>query len=264
MKKRRTGRRLATQKTKSYSIPWYRKVFGEDYLKIYPHRNGPEASLHVDFAIEKLHLLSGQRVLDLGCGNGRHSIRLAEKGLRVVGLDLSNFLLRLAENSARTKNLPVHFIRGDMRQIPFPPVFDAVCSFFTSFGYFDAEEENSKVIQSVASTLVPGGLFFLDFFNVQYTLSHLVRQDSSEKNGIRLVQRRKFNERTFRIEKKIVIHESDRSREYRESVRAYGGAEIGSLFADAGLTCIATYGDYDGTPFNQNSPRLIMIGRKGG
>ena len=65
-----------------------------------------------------------------------------------------------------------------------------------------------------------------------------------------------------RIEKKIFIHEPESTREYIESVRAYGVVEIGSFFAEAGLDCIAVYGSYTGESYSPKSPRLIMIGQK--
>ena len=245
-------------------MTWYKRSFGKDYLRIYSHRDQQEAKTHVDFATKVLNIKADQHVLDLGCGYGRHSLELAKKNIHVTGIDLSEHLLKIARENALKQKLDIHFLNNDMRDIPFTNKFDAVLSLFTSFGYFDSDEENGKVIKSAARSLKQHGLFFLDYLNIAYTLSTLVPRDSKEKDGFRLVQERSFNKQTFRIEKKISIRTEDETREYNESVRAYGIAEIGSFFGDAGLICTAVYGDYDGSAFSQNSPRLIMVGLKEG
>ncbi|NIA32105.1 MAG: hypothetical protein GWP06_19625, partial [Actinobacteria bacterium] len=121
-----------------------------------------------------------------------------------------------------------------------------------------------RVLQNVAQALKPEGLFLLDYLNVKYTLFNLVAKDQRKKSGFQITQERSFNQRSERFEKKITIHEAASKREYHESVRAYGVVEMGSLFAEAGLNCIATFGDYSGKAYSPDSPRLIMIGQKNG
>ena len=241
------------------NMAWYKKSFGKDYLKIYSHRTREEAKRHVDFACKALNLRAGQLVLDLGCGAGRHSYELIEKNLRVAAFDLSAELL----SSVRDSEVSFYRVRGDMRYLPFTADFDAVLSFFTSFGYFDADEENEQVVKAVSLALKPGGLFFLDFFNLQYTLSTLIPEDRCQRDGIKLIQERRFDADSFRVEKITTISDARSHRQYRESVRAYGIIEIGHFLAEANMKCIAVYGDYDGRAFSPDSPRLIVIGRKG-
>lgn len=243
-------------------MDWYQKAFGEDYLKVYSHRNVEEANRLVDFACEALQLQPGQKVLDLGSGYGRNAVALARKNVQVYCLDLSPVLIKMAQDLALENMLPIHCIRADMRNIPALQKFDAVVSFFTSFGYFEKEEENQRVLQNVAQALKPDGLFLLDYLNVKHTLFNLVAKDHRKKSGFQIIQERSFNQRSERFEKKIMIHEPASKREYHESVRAYGVVEMGSLFAEAGLNCIKTFGDYSGKAYSPDSPRLIMIGQK--
>jgi len=241
---------------------WYVKTFGRDYLKIYGHRNEQEAKQHVQFALAAMELQPGQKVLDLGCGYGRHAMELARHRFLVIGLDLSQELLKIAKQNACGQKLGIRFIRQDMRHIPFTGFFDAVFSFFTSFGYFDLDEENGKVIRAVSKALKINGQFFLDYLNVHYALDNMVSQDTKAMQDYSVVQKRSFDKHNFRIKKKILLNTTGTSREYTESVRAYGMAEIGSFFADAGLICTAVYGDYDGSTYSQQSKRLIMVGKK--
>ena len=241
---------------------WYKKTFGHDYLNIYSNRNESEAKKIIKFAVQVLNLQPGQKVLDLACGYGRNSVECAKYKLDVLGLDLSPELLSLAKRKGMENGHKIPLIRGDMRDIPFCETFDAVLSLFTSFGYFESDAENEKVIRSVAWALKPGGLFLFDYLNIIQALPNMTIRDSKVKGNIKIVQERFYNKESNRIEKKITIHEDGEIREYVESVRAYYLIELLHFFENAGLSCTAVFGDYDIHPFTQHSPRLILIGKK--
>src|SRR5207245_4449387 len=126
------GRRMA-------KVPkrWYEDFFGSDYLIRYVH---PETPAQVEAIDKILHLRKGGRILDLGCGAGRHSIGLAQRGYRVTGLDLSAPLLAEARKAARGAGVKATFVQGDMRRLRFRGAFDAAISSFTSFGFFARQE----------------------------------------------------------------------------------------------------------------------------
>jgi len=241
---------------------WYRKTFGHDYLKIYSSRNESEAKKIIKFAVQVLNLHAGQKVLDLACGYGRNSVECAKSRLKVFGLDLSPELLSLAQRKGSENGYKIPFVRGDMRDIPFYDKFDAVLSLFTSFGYFESDVENEKVIRAVARALKVGGLFLFDYLNIIRTLPNMTIKDTRVKDNIKVIQERFYDKETNRIEKKITIHDDGDIREYVESVRAYHLIDLLQFFENAGLNCTAVFGDYDIHPFTQHSPRLILIGEK--
>ncbi len=240
---------------------WYESAFGHDYLRVYSHRDAREAQEHVTLALDRLRLLPGERVLDLGCGSGRHSLILAEQGLNVVGLDLSEVLLHRAQQDAWDRQLQVNWLRADMFSLPFCDVFDVVFSFFTSFGYFETDEKNLQVLKNVHRSLKPNGRFWFDYFNIEQVFKNLVPRDEQRIEGLTVVQERWYNDQTHRLEKKILIQDELESREYLESVRAYHPSEIKELMRRAGFECRDLLGDYDGQAFHPDSRRLIMIGR---
>src|SRR5699024_1650708 len=132
---------------------------------LYAHRDEDEAERHVDFVVAHLPA-SPRAVLDLACGGGRHTAALRRRGYRALGVDLSLVLL------AHSPSLPR--VAVDMRRLPFSDrSFDWVLNFFTSFGYFDDEEENFRVLAEMARTLSPGGGFLLDLLNLDVTLASL-------------------------------------------------------------------------------------------
>ncbi len=242
-------------------MAWYKEWFGEDYLKVYPHRDDREAKTQVDFVAKFLQLINGARVLDLGCGMGRHAVELSQRGYCVACLDLSSVLLHLAKKRSGL-TCRAHFVQADMRRIPFAGVFDAVLIFFTTFGYFKEDEENRRTLVSIREVLKPGGWFFLDYLNKEFVVSGLVPSDSCFRNGYEILQERRYNQKEQRIEKKIKIKENGQVREYRESVRLYTLAEMQAMLTVAGLTLAKTFGDFDGSDFTSASPRLILAGKR--
>lgn len=240
---------------------WYQDWFGQDYVKVYPHRDEKEARQHVDFVIRALGLKKNQHILDLGCGGGRHAIRLSGLGYNTTCLDLSSVLLEIAKNKKYDKCC-IRFVKADMRKMPFTNTFDALVSFFTTFGYFKTDDENLKTLKSIESVLKPGGVFFQDYLNKTYVIENLVPFDSKKMQGYEIIQERFYNKKDERIEKKISLIENGKTRNYFESVRLYTLEEMKNLLKKTSLTLQATYGDFDGSDFLENSPRLLLTGRK--
>src|SRR2546428_3429088 len=141
---------------------WYEDFFGSDYLIRYVH---PDAAAEVEASDKILHLRKGGRILALGCGAGRHSIGLAQRGYRVTGLDLSAPLLAEARKAARGVGVKATFVQGDMRHLRFRGAFDAAISMFTSFGFFDRQAEDREVLRGIARALRPRGKFLMELFN---------------------------------------------------------------------------------------------------
>ena len=243
-------------------MAWYSEWFGRKYLELYSHRDREEASRQID-QVEKL--VSPARdlpVLDLACGGGRHAIELARRGYKVVGLDLSETLLEVAREAAAEEGVEIEFVHFDMRAIPFDDTFGTVLNFFTSFGYFEDEEDNLEVLRGIGRALVPGGRFLIDHINREHVLANLVPEDSSVENGRLVTQRRRFVQETGRLEKRITIEEGGESEEFLESVRLYTRGEFGSLAESAGLQVVDVFGALDGSEFGTESARMVVLGRR--
>lgn len=238
--------------------PWYASWFGDDYLGLYPHRDEEEAGRGVALLLEATGLAPGDPVLDLACGAGRHTRLLAERGLRVFGLDLSEVLLLRAKKADAGARL----LRADMRQIPFgADRFAAVTSFFTSFGYFRSEEDDLGVLLEIRRVLRDGGHLLLDFLNAEQTRATLCPRDEGVVRGRSVVQERRIVDAGRRVEKTIRIAgkggEPDRT--YRERVRLYSADELAALLARARLTPERWFGDYSGAPPAAEAPRVIAL-----
>ena len=235
---------------------WYEHWFGEAYLDLYPHRDDADAARIVALLHDRAWVRSGDLVLDLACGAGRHVEALAACGARVVGFDLSLAMLRAAQRRARAG-----LVRGDIRAIAFAASrFDVVVNLFTSFGYFERDEDHRAVLGEVARILRPGGRFVLDFLNAPAVRRGLVRRDSREIGGRRVVQERQLSEDGRFVAKTIALE--GEGRHFLERVRLYERADLEQMLTEAGMPVESVFGDYDGGAHTAESARLLLIARR--
>lgn len=239
-------------------MAWYEKSFGSDYLLVYRHRDMQGARHEVKAMIDWLGLPDGAAVLDLCCGMGRHSLALADFGYLVTGVDLSGSLL--AEARRQDAEGRVRWIRGDMRNVPLQETFDAVVNLFTSFGYFDDDDNNGRVLREIARLAKPGGRFIIDYLNPDDVRRRLVPHSERTQGELCIDETRRI-EGGF-VRKRIVLREPGQpSREYEEQVRLYDLPQLTALAEQAGLRVGRVYGGYDGQPFSAlSSPRMILVG----
>lgn len=241
---------------------WYKESFGEDYLIVYKHRDFQGAKHEVLRMAGWLDLEPDAEVLDLCCGMGRHSLALADLGYRVTGMDLSKVLLR--EARSKDKEGRVHWVQGDMREVPLKGPFDAVVNLFTSFGYFNEDSENGKVIAEMSRLLKEGGRFLIDYLNAGYVAAHLVPSSERTENEMVIYENRSMEDGFVRKAIRLV-EPGKEERRYQEQVRLYTLDDFRSMCSKSGLVIDRVYGNYDAGGYDPvQSPRLIMTGHKEG
>jgi len=243
-------------------MEWYERWFGEEYLIVYEHRDAAEAEREADTIRRVLNLGGGELVLDLCCGTGRHDVPLVRMGCRVIGLDYSERLLKIARSSrSRGGKYPV-YVRADARRTVFRrDSFDVVLNLFTSFGYFE-DDENFGFLRSIARVLKPRGRFYIDYLNPPRVLSGLVEESVSLKNGVEVIEKRRYDPDTRRVEKDILLRKEGSELEFRESVRLYGREEMTEMLSGAGLRTEGVLGSAEGEPYGETSERMILFGTK--
>ena len=243
---------------------WYEEWFDRaEYELVYSHRNDSEASSLLD-TIEKLVAPQpGAKILDVGCGRGRHAIAMAQRGYKLTGIDLSEKSIAAARERARAENLDICFEVMDMRVPYCSGCFDGVVNLFTAFGYFESTGEHRQALSAMAQAIRPNGWFVQDFLNAPYVENTLIPFDENEKNGSAVRQRRWIEDR--RINKKITLQKIGASNEqettFTESVALLSLADFQSLYREVGLEIFATLGTYSGEEYTSQSPRLIILAR---
>jgi ubiquinone/menaquinone biosynthesis C-methylase UbiE len=234
---------------------WYEEWFGEEYLRLYPHRDDTEAERAVALISHTVGLQTGWRVLDVGCGAGRHTRAFANNGARCIGLDLSATLLKLARQAT-----PAPLVRADMRQLPIRPAsMDLTVNLFTSFGYFDRDAEHSAALAEMAGTIKPGGWFVIDFLNAAAVRSRLIPQETIELSGETIEVTRSVSPDGRYVCKSIL---APRGKRYTERVRLFDSGQIGEMLEATGINVHYTFGDYDGSPLTPGAARTILMGRR--
>jgi D-alanine-D-alanine ligase len=150
---------------------WWRNIFNYLYLKtdadVVDDLNITRKE--VDLFSEILNLTTDDTILDLCCGQGRHSLEVNKRGFKVEGLDRSRYLIQKAKASAKKENLSVKFKEGDARKLPFPPdSFEVVMMLGNSFGYFETVQDDLRILKEIFRVLKPWGRLLLDVTDGQY------------------------------------------------------------------------------------------------
>ena len=239
---------------------WFKNWFDtEFYHKLYSHRNEKEAEELVSEIIQELQPQRGASMLDLGCGNGRHAKYLAAKGFQVTGMDLA---LSSIQQARKWETETLRFYRHDMREPFGDRCFDYVFNFFTSFGYFSAEE-NDRVIQNMVNSVRRNGFVMIDYMNVTHCVNGLVPEEEKEIDGI-VYRIKRWTDEKY-IYKRIEIDnvQADGPFIYTEKVMKLNKKDFHEMFEKNGLKPIKVYGDYKLNEYQvETSPRLILLAQK--
>lgn len=179
-----------------------------------------------------LSLEPRSRILDLACGEGRQTLELARRGHRVLGLDCSEEALRRARQAAKHERLNVHFLKSDIRRIPYNAEFDAAVGFFSPLGEFPLERDDLRALESVRKALKSRGFLLLDLPNRERVLRHGPAGS--------------FDLETGRLEGR----------------RLYALTEIKGLLERAGLIYLRVWGAWSGSAYERESRRMIVLAEK--
>jgi len=246
---------------------WYVDFFRSDYLNVYGHTFTEErAEKESSFVASALELKPGASVLDLCCGQGRHSVQLAKRGLKVTGLDLNPDYVKLARQAAQAAQVEIDTIAADMREIPFENKFDAIVNMYSSFGYLESEAEDLKVLESATKALKGGGRVLLDMLNREWAIDNYVQNDwHTGADGTLYVERRDLDLATSRMHVHFIVIDKNGGR--RESIghniRLYTLTEMTRLLERVGVGVTAVFGGFDGEVYGIGTRRMIIVARKG-
>ena len=210
-----------------------------------------------------------QRVLDLGCGYGRHAIPLTQLQYWVVGLDYAGDFDAALSAAVAMRRGRISFLRADMRKLPFTPAsFGAVLSMLTTFGFFPTEAEDKAALASIYRVLARGGILILDVANRDYLAQYFVNGEHHwlipRRDGGYLENHYYLNEELGRISlQSLLIKEGRMVRKSGFCIRLYSLSELTGMVRGAGFDITGLWGNYEGDRYGPLSPRMILVGQKG-
>ncbi|MBD3724909.1 MAG: methyltransferase domain-containing protein [Flavobacteriaceae bacterium] len=234
---------------------WYASWFDTPYYHIlYKDRDYTEAQHFMDNLTQYLNLPDDAKILDLACGKGRHSIYLNSLGYDVTGADLSKNSI---ESASKFANEKLHFKVHDMRETC-EEKYDAIFNLFTSFGYFESDDDNLTTLKAIHNSLNETGFACIDFMNVDYVIENLVPEEIKTVDGIDFHIKR--YEKDNHIFKEIDFEADGKKHHYTEKVQALRLEDFEKMMEDAGIYLLDVFGNYKLQKFFKNqSERLIMI-----
>lgn len=238
---------------------WFSEWFGSPFYHIlYKNRDENEAGYFLSNLLQYLDIPIDAKLLDVGCGSGRHAIFLNTQGYEVDGIDISERNIEIAQVF---ENEQLHFHVHDMRNVLKEDYFDYAFNLFTSFGFFSTDEENQKCISAISKSLKRGGVFTLDFLNPYRVIHNLVNEEIKTIDGIEFHLKRNFDGDC--IIKEIDFNVNGEDYHYEERVKAIRRLSFLEYFRNAHLMIQQTYGDYELNEYiPESSERMIFIVKK--
>jgi SAM-dependent methyltransferase len=221
-----------------------------------------ETPSEVDLLERVLHLSPPARVIDIGCGFGRHAIELSGRGYEVTGIDLSPELLQEARVTSEESGTSITWIEMDMREMEFENEFDAAVCLYTSFGYF-SDEENLDVLRRISRALCKKGRLVLDVENRDGLLLRYQSRDwHRTKGGDTVIEDRRFDPVSGRQTTEMTLVSKGRTAKHTLDIRWYSIPELRAMLEESGLRIETLYGALNGSEYDTESWRLVIAAQK--
>lgn len=239
----------------SFWATWAPDMFGEQaHLR---------AAAEVEGIIALLQPEPGAAILDLCCGSGRITLPLARLGYRMTGVDRTEAYLATHRELAEAEGLPIELVCDDMRRFRRDGAFDAALNLFTSFGYFEDQDEDRQVARNLFASLRPRGALVMELMGKE-VLARIFqprRWHHLDEQTIKLEETEVLEGWTWVRSRWILLRGSERTEHVLEH-RIYSAAELCALLAEAGFGDFEVYGHLSGAPYDHEAKRLVVLARK--
>ena len=202
-------------------------------------------------------------VLDLGCGPGRHSLALQAAGFDVTGIDTSTYLLKRAQQNAKSSDVSPEFIHSDMRSFSRPDHYALACCLWSSFGYSETEEDDLTVLKQAFENLKAGGIFLMDVVGKEYAVRNLedIVARQLDDGGV-LIEQPQITHNMCRLENRWMLVQEGTVEQGEWGHWIYSGKELINLVKEAGFIHVEIFGSWDQDSYELDSERLILIAEK--
>jgi SAM-dependent methyltransferase len=235
---------------------------GSPFLK-HPLLTADRTVREVDFLEAELKLMSSARLLDVGCGFGRHAIELGRRGYEVVAIDSSADMIAAARERAEKEQVAVEFRQERGELFLSDTKFDAALCLFTSLGQIGEWGENRGLVARVYAALEEGGQFVLEVPQRETAVRTLKPSDCFGTGERYADVTRQFEATDQSISEIFRVVSPERTEIYVLRYHLFDRAELSTLLTTAGFAIEAAYGAYDRTPLAEEDPIMVFVARKG-
>lgn len=222
-----------------------------------------QAPSEVDKICKLVDLPRVVEVLDVGCGVGRHSVAFAKRGHKVTGIDAVGPYLDEAIAQAATHEIPVEFLKADMRAFRREDSFDLVVNLLTAFGYFADPADDRRVVENMVASMRSCGAIVIDLMPREVLARIFRERDWSEhEDGTILLEERTLRDDWTMLDVRWIVFRGAERLTHAFSLRLYTADQLLSLFRAAGCADVRAYGSLDGAPYDHKAERLVVVARK--
>jgi SAM-dependent methyltransferase len=220
------------------------------------------ASYEIDNLIMLSDLKPGDSVLDSCCGQGRHSIIFADRGMKVTGVDITLPYLKTARERAEDKKLPIEFIHEDILEFVREDTFDCATNLYNSLGYFDDPDDDLVYFKNIFKSLKPGGRFIIECSGKEVLARDFRDCFWYEYENFKILVEYSINLNWTELETRWIFLKDGKEADAVFRHRIFSALELAKLLSEAGFETVEFFGDYNGSLYDQNAERLIAIARK--
>jgi 2-polyprenyl-3-methyl-5-hydroxy-6-metoxy-1,4-benzoquinol methylase len=246
---------------------WYQKLFS-NYSKKYEKEHFTQGTMgEVDFIEKEINFNKNSKILDIGCGTGRHAIELTKRGYNVTGIDLSEDMINKARKNAKKEDIEVDFRIADARNLSFKEEFDLVIMICEgAFPLMETDEMNFQILKNSANALKNSGKLIFTTLNGLYPLFHSVKDFINSNSTTSIINNYTFNLMTFRDHYKLEIendHGENLSLDCNE--RYYVPSEITWLLKSLNFTEIDIFscklGEFNKDPLTTEDYEMLVVAK---
>jgi 2-polyprenyl-3-methyl-5-hydroxy-6-metoxy-1,4-benzoquinol methylase len=244
--------------------PWHEDdAFWETVAPVlFYSENWELAAIEVDDLIHLAGIEDGAAVLDLCCGEGRHSLELARRGFRVTAVDITSLYLERAGARAEKEGLRIEFVQADMREFLRRQAFDVIINLFTSFGFFDDPAEDRRVLENIHASLKPGGVLVVQTMGKEVLARIFQARNWREADGHIVLQEASIERDWGWVVSRWIILSDGEVKEFTVEHRLYSAVELRELLIACGFASVEIFGDLSGSPYDNEAERLIAVARR--
>ena len=220
------------------------------------------ASFEIDNLIMLADLKPGDKILDSCCGEGRHSVIFADRGMNVTGVDVTEPYLKIARKRSLDKNLKIEFVHEDILNFVREETYDGATNLYNSLGYFDDPDDDLVYFKNIFRSLKQGGRFIIECTGKEVLAKDFRDCFWYEYDGFKIMVEYSINLNWTELETRWIFLKDGKETDATFRHRIYSALELANLLSKAGFGMVEFFGDYDGSLYDQNASRLIAIATK--